>query len=123
MMAAWSACSAAPVTEKASTWTSATASSSSSRTARSSTAESTSTTSTPGTSSGRSQPVASASYDPGVLIDGAELDAPAAPLNQLLRPGLEAGPDEVAVVSVERSLTWSDLDRAAYSLAGGYRTM
>jgi long-chain acyl-CoA synthetase len=56
-----------------------------------------------------------------MLIDGAELDAPAAPLNDLLRPGLDAGPDEVAVVSAQRSLTWRDLDRAASALAGGYR--
>ena len=48
-----------------------------------------------------------------MLIDGAELDAPAAPLNDLLRPGLDVSPDEVAVVSATRSLTWRELDRAA----------
>jgi long-chain acyl-CoA synthetase len=58
-----------------------------------------------------------------MLIDGAELDAPAAPLNDLLRPGLDAGSDAVAVVSAARSLSWADLDRAASALAGGYRAM
>jgi long-chain acyl-CoA synthetase len=58
-----------------------------------------------------------------MLIDGAELDAPAAPLNDLLRPGLDAGPDEVAVVSAQRSLTWNELDQVASALAGGYRGM
>jgi acyl-coenzyme A synthetase/AMP-(fatty) acid ligase len=58
-----------------------------------------------------------------MLIDGAELDAPAAPLNDLLRPGLDAGPGEAAVVSAERSLTWVDLDQVASALAGGYRSM
>ncbi len=58
-----------------------------------------------------------------MLIDGAELDAPAAPLNDLLRPGLDVSPDEVAVVSATRSLTWRELDRAASALAGGYRGM
>src|SRR5829696_5577839 len=58
-----------------------------------------------------------------MLIDGAELDAPAAPLDDLLRPGLDAGPDDAAVVSSHRSLSWSELDRIASALAGGYRTM
>src|SRR5829696_6886690 len=58
-----------------------------------------------------------------MLIDGAELDAPAAPLDDLLRPGLDAGPDDAAVVSAHRSLSWSELDRIASALAGGYRTM
>ena len=55
-----------------------------------------------------------------MLIDGAELDAPAAPLNDLLRPGIDAGADEIAVVSAQRSLSWAELDRAASALAGGY---
>jgi len=58
-----------------------------------------------------------------MLIDGAELDAPAAPLNDLLRPGLDAAPDEPAIVSAKRSLSWRELDRAASALAGGYRRL
>ena len=58
-----------------------------------------------------------------MLIDGAELDAPAAPLNDLLRPGLDADRDAVAVVSAQRSLSWGELDRAASALAGGYRAI
>ena len=57
-----------------------------------------------------------------MLIDGAQLDAPAAPLDDLLRVGLDAAPDEVAIVSAERV---ADLARArgrrARALAGGYR--
>jgi long-chain acyl-CoA synthetase len=56
-----------------------------------------------------------------MLIDGAKLDAPAAPLNHLLRVGLEAGPDEAAIVSAQRKLSWRELDRASAALAGGYR--
>src|SRR5262245_59889104 len=58
-----------------------------------------------------------------MLIDGAELDAPAAPLNDLLRPGLDAAPDDVAMVSATRSLSWTELDAAASALAGGYREL
>jgi acyl-CoA synthetase (AMP-forming)/AMP-acid ligase II len=56
-----------------------------------------------------------------MLIDGAQLDAPAAPLDDLLRAGLEAAPDEVAIASAERSLSWHELDQASAALAGGYR--
>jgi hypothetical protein len=48
-----------------------------------------------------------------VLIDGAQLEAPAAPLDDLLRVGLEAAPDEVAIVSAVRSETWRQLEDAA----------
>jgi AMP-binding enzyme C-terminal domain len=48
---------------------------------------------------------------------------PAAPLNDLLRIGLGAAPDEVAVVSVHRALSWRELDRASAALAGGYRKL
>ncbi len=58
-----------------------------------------------------------------MLLDGAELDAPAAPLNELLRIGLDSAPDEIAIVSVTRALTWRELDRASAALAGGYRTL
>jgi hypothetical protein len=43
-----------------------------------------------------------------VLIDGLPLDAPAAPLSDLLRVGLDAGPGEPALVSALRSMTWAD---------------
>jgi long-chain acyl-CoA synthetase len=58
-----------------------------------------------------------------MLLDGAELDAPAAPLNELLRIGLDTAPDEIAIVSVTRALTWRELDQASAALAGGYRAL
>lgn len=54
-------------------------------------------------------------------IDGSTLERPAPPLNELLRAGLEARPDEVALVSAERALTWRELDAESAQLAGGYR--
>jgi long-chain acyl-CoA synthetase len=54
-------------------------------------------------------------------IDGMPLDSPAAPLDELLRVGLDAGPDEPALVSATRSLTWRELDDESARLAGGYR--
>src|SRR5688500_2172578 len=56
-----------------------------------------------------------------MLLEGARLEAPAAPLNDLLRVGLDAAPDEVAIVSAHRALSWRELDRASAALAGGYR--
>ncbi|HEU5106882.1 MAG TPA: AMP-binding protein, partial [Solirubrobacterales bacterium] len=56
-----------------------------------------------------------------MLIDGLPLEAPAAPLNDLLRIGLDAKADEVALVSAERSLSWRELEEEAERLAGGYR--
>ncbi len=56
-------------------------------------------------------------------IDGSTLERPAPPLNELLRAGLEARPEEVALVSAERALTWRELDRESVRLAGGYRGM
>jgi long-chain acyl-CoA synthetase len=56
-----------------------------------------------------------------MLLEGARLEAPAAPLNDLLRIGLDAAPDEVAIVSARRALGWRELDRASAALAGGYR--
>jgi hypothetical protein len=41
-----------------------------------------------------------------MLLEGAQLEAPAAPLNDLLRVGLDAAPDEVAVTSAHRALSW-----------------
>jgi acyl-CoA synthetase (AMP-forming)/AMP-acid ligase II len=62
-----------------------------------------------------------AAYDPPMLIDGTPLDAPAAPLDDLLRVGLEASPDAVALVSAERGLSWRQLESETARLAGGYR--
>src|SRR5690348_2872455 len=55
-----------------------------------------------------------------MLIGGAQLDNPAAPLSDLLRPGLQAKPGEVALLSAVRSLTWSELEEASSRLAAGY---
>ncbi len=54
-------------------------------------------------------------------IDGTALERPAPPLNELLRAGLETRPDEVALISAERSLTWRELEEESTRLAGGYR--
>ena len=55
-----------------------------------------------------------------MLIDGAPLDRPAAALDDLLRVGLET-PDELALVSANRSLSWGELEAESSRLAGGYR--
>ena len=55
-----------------------------------------------------------------MLIDGAELEAPAAPLYELLAAGLAAGPDEVAMISAEESMSWRQLEDASLRLAGAY---
>ena len=49
-----------------------------------------------------------------MLIDGAPLEAPAAPLHDLLAVGLAAGPDETAMVSAEERVTWRELEDPAY---------
>jgi len=54
-------------------------------------------------------------------IDGMPLESAAAPLGELLRLGLEAGPDEPALVSATRSLSWRDLEEESARLGGGYR--
>lgn len=56
-----------------------------------------------------------------MLIDGAPLERPAPPLDELLRVGLETKPDEVAIASAVRSLTWRQLQEESDRLAGGYR--
>ncbi len=56
-----------------------------------------------------------------MLIDGNPLDAPAAPLVDLLRPGLDARPDEVAIASADREMTWRVLEELSDRLAAGYR--
>ena len=53
-------------------------------------------------------------------IDGGPLDAPAAPLHDLLVVGLAAAPDEAALVSAERRVSWRELEEASLALAGGY---
>src|SRR5919108_6628724 len=58
-----------------------------------------------------------------MLINGAALDAPAGPLDELLSVGLERTPDDVAMVSAIRALSWRELDRASSRLAGGYRRL
>lgn len=54
-----------------------------------------------------------------MLIDGRPLDAPAPPLNDLLRAGLEAHPEEPALVSAVRSMSWSELEEESERLGGG----
>ena len=39
----------------------------------------------------------------------------------MLRIGLDAAPDKVAIASAHRALSWRELDRASAALAGGYR--
>src|SRR5205085_3901735 len=41
--------------------------------------------------------------------------------NGLLRVGLKAAPRDIAVVSIARSMSWLQLERASAALAGGYR--
>lgn len=55
-----------------------------------------------------------------MLIDGLPLEAPAAPLGDLPRVGLDAGPEKVALVSATRSMTWRELEEESERLAGGY---
>ena len=56
-------------------------------------------------------------------LEGAPLAAPAAPLNELLRAGLEAASDDIALVSVARSMSWLELEWTSCALAGGYRSL
>src|SRR6201989_304960 len=55
-----------------------------------------------------------------MLIGGAQLDTPAAPLSDLLRFGLETESEGVALLSAVRSLTWSELEEASSRVAAGY---
>ena len=57
-----------------------------------------------------------------MLLDGNPLASPCAPLNELLAVGLTR-PDEVAMVSATRSLTWAELEEESDRLAGGYRAL
>src|SRR6185437_10338922 len=56
-----------------------------------------------------------------MLLQGPALASPAAPLNDLLKAGLARAPDETAIGSIVRSMTWRELDRESSALAGGYR--
>ena len=56
-------------------------------------------------------------------LDGAALESPAGPLSDVLRTGLDRTPDEVAIVSADRELSWRDLDLASAALAAGYLRM
>ena len=58
-----------------------------------------------------------------MLIDGLPLDAPAPPLNDLLRVGLDAHPDATALVSAVRSMSWRELEEESERMAGGYRAL
>jgi acyl-CoA synthetase (AMP-forming)/AMP-acid ligase II len=58
-----------------------------------------------------------------MLLDGAQLAGPAATLDDLLSTGLGTSPDEPALVSANRAITWAELERASAALAGGYREM
>ena len=56
-----------------------------------------------------------------MLLEGDRLDSPAPPLGDLLRIGLDAAPEEIAISSAVRALSWRELDKAGAALAGGYR--
>lgn len=58
-----------------------------------------------------------------MLIDGLPLEAPAAPLADLLRVGLDADLEAPALVSAHRSLSWRELEEESTRLAGGYRAL
>jgi acyl-CoA synthetase (AMP-forming)/AMP-acid ligase II len=53
-------------------------------------------------------------------IDGGMIEAPAAALHELLAAGLDAHPDEPALVSAEREIGWRELEDASLRLAGAY---
>ena len=67
--------------------------------------------------------MASAAYDAAVEIYGLPLAEPAGPLDQLLRRGLAADPDAVAVESAYRRLTWAELEEESARLAAGYLSL
>jgi long-chain acyl-CoA synthetase len=56
-----------------------------------------------------------------MLIEGSPLERPAPPLEDLLAAGLAARPEEPALVSAVRTITWSELEAETDRLAGGYR--
>jgi long-chain acyl-CoA synthetase len=58
-----------------------------------------------------------------MLIEGSPLQRPVPPLEELLEAGLAARPDEPALVSAVRTLTWAELEAESDRLAGGYRAL
>jgi acyl-CoA synthetase (AMP-forming)/AMP-acid ligase II len=56
-------------------------------------------------------------------LDGHLLVSPAGPLNELLRKGLQDRPQDTALVSIARSMSWEELERESCALAGGYRSL
>ncbi|MGI9032022.1 MAG: AMP-binding protein [Ilumatobacteraceae bacterium] len=56
-------------------------------------------------------------------LDGPPLDAPAGPLDDLLRAGLAVDPGAVAVESAYRRLTWAELQEDSARLAAGYLSL
>ena len=56
-------------------------------------------------------------------IDGPPLAEPAGPLDQLLQVGLAVDPDEVAIESVYRRLTWAELEAESARLSAGYLSL
>src|SRR6478672_3084120 len=58
-----------------------------------------------------------------MLLEGDPLAEPAAPLNFLLQVGIESNPDDVALVSVYRTVTWRELEHESAALARGYLTI
>jgi long-chain acyl-CoA synthetase len=58
-----------------------------------------------------------------MLLQGAPLAAPAPPLNELLGHGLEHRPDDIALISLVRSMTWRQLEEESLALAAGYRRL
>jgi acyl-CoA synthetase (AMP-forming)/AMP-acid ligase II len=55
-----------------------------------------------------------------MLIEGAPLEDLAPPLPDLLRAGLEVRPEESALVSAERAVSWRELEETSTALAGAY---
>jgi acyl-CoA synthetase (AMP-forming)/AMP-acid ligase II len=58
-----------------------------------------------------------------MLIEGGPLQAPAAPLPDLLRAGVEAAPAAVAIASADRRMSWRELEAASSTLARAYRAL
>jgi long-chain acyl-CoA synthetase len=58
-----------------------------------------------------------------MLIDGAPIDSPAASLSELLAAGLGDAPGELALVSAEQRISWSELEVASLKLASAYLEM
>jgi len=55
-----------------------------------------------------------------VLIEGKELHGLAAPLDDLLRVGLESRPDQAAMVSADEQVSWRELEERSAGLARAY---